>query len=400
MNALTLALPRVTPPVSGWRPKLPTRADLEKALVPHLVDLLARGCRLRIARSPEEREAIYRFRYDIYVAERNRVAYAGADPVRKRIFVPEDEAPGTEHYYVAQRGRIAASVRYSRLVPDELPADVREGFGIDELPGLDRLRLCTANAFSVAPDLRGGRTGVALLLRAAEHFVAAHGIEAFVMSCAPGLVSTYQRVGFRDFGAGPRVKDVALVPLVLLTGDLEHHRRTGSVFRAATERAVRRGVVTPLPAGHPVMERLERQGRIVTSPEGLRAELATAPTGPLHGLSEAATRRLLQNALAMDVPAGTRLTAQGIAEKEAYLALGGRWEIRRGDQVVRTAGAGALLGARAAFTPDGRRPESVVAVDGGRVLLIRHSRLRAPRNAVDAEVREALLATLVGLSPA
>ncbi|MEZ4411275.1 MAG: hypothetical protein R3A52_33055 [Polyangiales bacterium] len=371
--------------------------DLSRAALPWVADALSHTRRLRVARTPAEREAIYRFRYKIYAEERNRVNYAGVDAARERVFVPEDEHEGTTHYYFARRGRITASVRYSCWPVGGLPEAFRRQHAIDDLEGLDQLRLCAVSGLTVERRLRGSLTSLFLGVRASRHFVPEHGIDAFVTTCAPGLVPMYQRMGFRDFGAAPRVKDVMLLPMVFLVGDIEHSRRVGAPGYPATILAIRAGTVRRMEPEHPVLRRLIRQERLVTSPLGLREVLARAPANPLQRLSAAAQDWLLSGAVAFDVPAGTRVTTEGVTEHECYLALSGAWEARRGGDTPRRIGPGSIFGARESFAADRRRPESVYAVDGGRLLMIRHSRLRGGFRPSRAawEAREALVQMLL-----
>ncbi|MCB9780202.1 MAG: cyclic nucleotide-binding domain-containing protein [Alphaproteobacteria bacterium] len=393
-----ISAPARVPRVAGLR--LPAWLDiglLRKAALARFVDLLARTRTLHVARTPEEREAIYRFRYQIYVGERNRVQYAGVDPARQRVCSPEDEHEGTEHYYFTEGGEITASLRYSTWEVGRLPDSVRREFAVDELEGLDQLKLCAASAFTVQPRLRGSVTSLLLALKATEHFHRQHRFDAILTSCAPGLVALYRRMGFRDFGATPRVKDVMLLPMVLLVGDLEYSRSIGGLWFPIMQRQARAGTLRRLAPDHPLLCRLARQERLVTSRDGLRAELARAPAIPLRDLSGAAQDWLLAGAVALDVPAGTRVTAEGVAERECYLVIDGAFEVRRGDRIIDRVGPGRIFGARGLFSDDGRRPESVHAVDGGRLLMIRHSRLRGRGrlSAVGQQARDALVATVL-----
>jgi hypothetical protein len=66
--------------------------------------LLARAERARIATTSEAREAIYRFRWSVYVEELGRKLGVG-DPDRRWVHDAEDERPYTTLLYTAHPGR-------------------------------------------------------------------------------------------------------------------------------------------------------------------------------------------------------------------------------------------------------------------------------------------------------
>ena len=63
-----------------------------------------------LAESSEEKEAVYRFRYDVYVDEMGR--YRGvADHDRRRFYEPEDET--ARIFYAAIDGKVVATSRFN-----------------------------------------------------------------------------------------------------------------------------------------------------------------------------------------------------------------------------------------------------------------------------------------------
>ena len=70
--------------------------------------------------------------------------------------------------------------------------------------------------------------------------------------------------------------------------------------------------------------------------------LATVPL--FNGLSKKQLREVSSLATRLDEPAGTHLTSEGRVGNEFIIVLEGEIEIRRGDDVVATRGAGSYVG--------------------------------------------------------
>ena len=65
---------------------------------------------MHLAETEEEKEAVYRFRYDIYVEEMGRSS-AAADHENRRLVESEDET--ARIWYAAQDGEVVATHRFS-----------------------------------------------------------------------------------------------------------------------------------------------------------------------------------------------------------------------------------------------------------------------------------------------
>ena len=112
-----------------------------------------------LADNDEEKEAVYRFRYDVYVQEMGRYGEA-ADHENKRLVEPEDET--ARIWYAAQDGEVVATLRMSwggdapftgrliesyQLAPflDELPPErspwiaARQPFGLIAIANSDAM---------------------------------------------------------------------------------------------------------------------------------------------------------------------------------------------------------------------------------------------------------------------
>ena len=105
------------------------------------------------ARSEEEKEAVYRFRYDIYVEEMGR--YRGiADHAHRRFREPEDDT--ARIFYAASDGKVVATSRMNwggdAPFSDRLIDHYRLEPFLAEIP---REAMAVGERGMVSPELRG-----------------------------------------------------------------------------------------------------------------------------------------------------------------------------------------------------------------------------------------------------
>src|SRR5262249_57485470 len=104
------------------------------------------------ATTPEEREAIFRFRYDVYVREL-KYNYA-ADHERGRLEQEEDGKPYTTLLYTGDARRVTSCVRLRVWEPGQVPARDFQALSLELFPGIERLRVAQVGRLLVHPPLR------------------------------------------------------------------------------------------------------------------------------------------------------------------------------------------------------------------------------------------------------
>src|SRR5262245_7892074 len=92
---------------------------------------------VRIATTAAEREAIYRFRYSVYIEEL-KYNY-DADHERKWLKQPEDEKPYTRLLYAGTPEDVKGSVRVRAWRPGAVPREVYDAISLELFPGIERL---------------------------------------------------------------------------------------------------------------------------------------------------------------------------------------------------------------------------------------------------------------------
>jgi hypothetical protein len=181
---------------------------------------------IRLAESDEDREKLFRFRYEIYVEEMGRVQ-KHADHERRRIEEPFDAAGAN---FVAFAGdKVIGCVRWnSGLDTDfaeyvDLYAMQRAGRYFPDCCG-------TSTKFMVAATWRHSSLSLRLLLKGYAH-ARQHGMLCDFMDCNPHLEAMFSRFGYRAYRGRIQHPEYGnVLPMMLISADHEYLIRCGSPF--------------------------------------------------------------------------------------------------------------------------------------------------------------------------
>ena len=121
-----------------------------------LLGSIARLVPVRLARTEEERRAVWRLRYRIYVGEQHDVVFPDADHERRELRAPDDERPETRLYYTGALPDLDGTVTVQSFAPGALPAAVRARFCLGRFPDVDSRSSCMVSFLRLNPT-RGGR---------------------------------------------------------------------------------------------------------------------------------------------------------------------------------------------------------------------------------------------------
>ncbi len=183
---------------------------------------------IHVARTTEELEAVYRFRYTIYHEEYGR-QLGVVDHERRWVYDPEDVASYTTILYSGSAGDMTGTVRLRHWRPGEVPEyDMRE-MSMDLIPGFTERHIAEIGRFMIRKSLRG-RLLLASFARAAYDLLCGEQqTELAFCYCAPGLVHYYRKLGARPFGGRlVHTPDGMMVPLVSVVSDYDYYKRSGS----------------------------------------------------------------------------------------------------------------------------------------------------------------------------
>jgi predicted GNAT family N-acyltransferase len=182
---------------------------------------------IRIACSREEKEAIYRFRYQIYVDEMGkRLTYA--DNAQRMLYDEMDE--DADHYMVVAAGEVVASARLNQGGGAAFSEHWRRVYRLGRWNGFPAERLSISSRLMVAVPWRGSAVLSGLLLKLFEHS-RDHGVQFNFLNCSPSLLEFYEQLGYRRYADGFVDEDVGYrIPMVFMTEDADFMRLVRSPF--------------------------------------------------------------------------------------------------------------------------------------------------------------------------
>ena len=323
----------------------------------------------------KEREALFAFRYSIYVSELSMTEEA--DHERRLLSDAYDEI--AVHYAVFEDGEVVGSLR---IIPMNAVEDLEPFRGNYAMgPALDTFgpeAVVTSGRFMVAKHLRRSLAILRLIRLSFEEGVA-HGIRFNFGDCSPHLLGFYEQLGYRRFTDG--YNDTAYgykLPIVMITGDLDYLCRVRSPLRAV------------VPEDQDDAEAREWFAR--TYPDYVNLETAIFMRGeaffellserladdPLHrvaifrNLDQSEAERAANRATVVKLKPGSKLVRAGDLDNTLYAVLAGIVEVRAvGDRGPPLAvfGAGDIFG-EIGFLTRAPRTADVVARTDAEILVL------------------------------
>ncbi len=346
-----------------------------RARAPELIDALDP---VRIAESDDERNAVFRFRYTVYVEELGR-KLGNADHSARHVHDAEDDKPYTLLLYTSDAdGSLTGTIRVRRWRAGEVPLRDWETFSMERFPGLGQLGTAELGRLMIKPDHRGQLGIVSLACALLQLNATELGVDVAFLNCATGLVRHYRLLGFRTYAARlVPTPDGIEVPLVLFPSDRDYLEQVGSFLAPLVDVFYgprRKPALDIAPYAHlldadsapvqvdptVVWDRVDR----------LRAAIDPQPR-MLDRLSESTVHQLAERGFLMNVPAGELLTEKGLSQREIFMILDGAFEVRDGERRLGIVGRGDVIGEIGFFGTSGRRMASVVAETDGQVLVLR-----------------------------
>jgi predicted N-acetyltransferase YhbS len=176
--------------------------------------------------SPEDRAAVERLRYQVYVREMGK-PYPGANHVDRRL---ADDLDNRSVILAARAdGRIVGSLRCTRVSPDD---PYGPGLRLDLWPDAPSANALVCSRFVVERRWRHTRRIGLALMGAIYHWARDHDVQLCFCSTGLSLVPFFERFGFRPYGPPFVDADTGRPqrPLCLVLEDVEHLVRVRSPF--------------------------------------------------------------------------------------------------------------------------------------------------------------------------
>ncbi len=332
------------------------------------------------AETEEEKLAVYRLRYDVYVEEMGR--YQGAADHDRRLLVePEDDT--ARIFYAAPDGEVVATSRLSWGGDGPFSARQIDQYQLAPfLAEVPREAIVVAERGMVVPRLRGSPI-FTQLMATSRRFIQEQRVQLLFGACEPHLLSLYMGRGARPYARRNINSPEAgyLIPIVTVVEDIAYLRRIGS---PVAETAIDHGPDARIPR---CIDRLVTQSSVMSrrlsSVDAYWGEvhraigaLADGRTSALDGLSEEEAERCFGHSNIIECKAGDRVLKKGGVARNMFVVLEGTLEARDGDELLRVMSAGDVFGEIAFLLGQPRSADVYAATDGVRVLSLSEGTIR------------------------
>lgn len=330
---------------------------------------------VRRAETESDREALYRFRYSVYVEELGMTDQA--DHVRKWLLDGYDDE--ATHYALYEDGKVAGSLRVILMArisdPDPLIAKFEMAPAIE---AFGASAIITTSRFMIAGHLRN-TMAVFRLMREAFIDSKRLGIKLNYGDCSPHLLPFYEHLGYRRYTEG--INDTAFgykLPILMLGCDREHLPKVRSPLARFLEPEdddpeSRLWFAATYPDYVDLVSAAFMEDEMFF--DLLAARVGTDPVHAvslLKGLDKEEARRFLSRATVMKVRPGDKIVRQGDRDNTLYALLSGFAEVRLTGQdgpPIAVLGAGDTFGEIGLLTAAPRTAD-VIARTEGEVLVL------------------------------
>ena len=326
-----------------------------------------------VAETADEKEAVYRFRYSVYVEEMGR--YQGsADHAGRRLVEPEDER---SWIFSAREGDdVVGTARLSWGANGFSDRQVEEYSLAPFLDELPHRYLAIGERVMVTPSHRGSGLVDELMARRNQTAVE-HDVRIQFSACEPHLLSLYLSQGRRTYADKNINSPEAgyLIPLVVFPQGPEALVGLGG-----------RGATGNIPES--VARILSGGGGAVLSPlmtsegdysEHLRQaihEIEAQEISAFHAFTDEEVERCLARSNVIECASGDRVLKKGGVARNIFVVLAGTLEARDDDRVVAVLTTGEVFGEMAFLLERPRALDIYAASDSVRVLSLSESTLR------------------------
>ena len=331
---------------------------------------------VRIAENEEDKNALYAFRYRIYVDE-FQLAPAEADHERKILRDDLDEVGIS--YVLWRDDRVIGSLRTVHLADMPNPGKLIDKFGLARAMqrfGVDAI--AATSRFMLDPKVRQGRA-IYDMMDIAYRQAMERGVRLNYGDCSPHLLPFYEHLGYRRYTRAYNDTSYGYkLPILMLTRDHVWFTRVKSpLARVVTRYPDDRDARAWFEATHP--EFTGTQSAAFLS-DGAFYDLLQERVGndPLYslsilsGLDRKEVEAFLEHSTLIRVEKNDRIIRQGQRDETVYVLLSGIAEVLKDeypDRPIRVLGAGDCFG-EIGYLTNVARTANVVACAPCEVLVL------------------------------
>ena len=349
-----------------------------------------------IAETDEEKRAVYRFRYDVYVEEMGR--YQTVADHKQRILYEEVDEQSRIRYATVD-GDVVATVRLTWGGDAPFPQRMIDQYGLAPfLAELPASAIAVGERGMVRPDLRGTDLLIQLIGSSFE-FANENRIQLAFGDCEPHLLNLYLGLGQRTYSKTNinSLEAGYLIPIVFVVEDIAYLRQLNSPLLPylrdfGDDARIPDCIQRVFAEGSAVLSRRQTSSASYWGEvHGALSELEANRISALDGFTEDEAALCLEKSTIIECQTGDRVLKEGGVARNLFVVLEGTLEVRDGDAVVAVLTAGDVFGEMAFLLEQPRSSDVYAATDGARVLSLSEAKLRKMINDEPAIAAQLLL---------
>ena len=329
----------------------------------------------------EQKEAVYRFRYQVYVEEMNRYRTI-ADHDKRQLREDVDEQ--SRLYVVTDGDKVVGALRFSW--GGDAPFIERHIGQYDLQPFLDCMpkeQLVVGERFMVAAKYRG----TDLLFRMFQtylKFANDHRIQLIFGDCEPHLLNLYLGLGFRTYTKrnvnSPETG--YLIPLVMVPEDMNYMRRIRSpllkVLVDFGDDVRITGLVSALLERDTAVtsQILAEQDEYWSQVYDALNKVEIDRTSPFDGMTGEQAASCLGKSSTIECISGDRVVKKGNVARNMFIVLSGTLEVKDAGRVIGTMTVGDIFGEIAFLLGTPRAADVYAVTDDVKILSLSESEIR------------------------
>ncbi len=338
---------------------------------------------IKIAKTEEEKQAVFRFRYHIYKNEMNKKFMGLVDDEQQIIKDQYDDIKNTAILYVGSVKKIRATMRISWWDAAIVPVEIKNSFNTSIFAPTSNI--ARVDYFLLSREMRGKMlifkltaTIFDLIMRNKQP------INLVFCSCMPGLVNHYKRLGFRLYPSSPiYYKDGIRIPMVMLPFNIHYFKKNkiatyyitkyfSSRYKSYYEDKIKLEMnITAVNASN---RAIYLNKNIINNKLSCLYDQMRGKESIFSYLSIKYLVDISSVAITMD--AKKTITLEEVEDSEIYLILKGQFQVSFQDYTIRRLGPGDIFGEVAYFLNPARRFSTVKSITCGEVLTIKRGALK------------------------
>lgn len=338
------------------------------------------------AQTQEEKEAVYRFRYDVYVEEMGRYQDK-ADHEKKWLKDRADDAQNALLLYCGSIDKMSATSRVTIWDAGKIPGPIIEKLSAHLIPGIEKLNTAEITRLIVDPHARNRFIFPSLIVYGYKYMASEVGTDLTFFQCIPELVPHFKRLGARPYsGALLEGGASTLVPSLMVLSDFRYLKACGSFLAPyAKEFFIGPGPEKRKPLNTVAIEKIFMDTTLPVELDALRIWddvqenlLKTNDQIPnfLDKLEPDLIESIAKAGMILSVHSGSTLITEGTMDRQMYLVLEGRFEVVVRGKPVGVLIKGELFGEMAFFNKEERRTATIKSLSNAKVLVIGQKFLR------------------------